>query len=83
MCSVVNIDENNNSGNYGNSNSRISWKRSTFVLRAELFWRELGRNITVCPKYEIASGLNKNAKNIFCLAADATRKVVTNKLAKL
>ena len=29
-----------------------------------------------CPKYEIAFGSDKNAKNEFCLAADAIRKVV-------
>ena len=33
------------------------------VLRAELFGRELGRNITFCPKYEIACGSDGKAKH--------------------
>ena len=45
-------------------------------FRAELLWRELGRNMRVCPKCEIASGSDEKANTLFCLAADATRKVV-------
>ena len=33
----------------------------------------------VCPKYEIASGSDRKAQNIFVLAADAIRKVVNKK----
>ena len=32
--------------------------------------------MTVCPKYKIAFGSDEKARNIFWLAADATRKVV-------
>ena len=46
------------------------------VFRAELFWRDLGRNMTVCPKYEIASGSDKEPNKLFVLAAEAIRKVV-------
>ena len=35
-----------------------------------------------CPKYEIAIGSDRKAKHIFCLAADATRKVVKNTVAE-
>ena len=60
----------------------LKFKQSNFLetehidFRVELFWRERGRNITVCPKYEIASGSDKKAILFFFLAADATRKVV-------
>ena len=45
-------------------------------FHAELLWRELGQNMTVRPNCEIASGLDKKAKQLLLLAADATRKVV-------
>ena len=61
MFSVVSLKLKIKSGNYGNANIRISLKRSTFVVRVELFWRKLARNMTVCPKYEIAFGSDTNA----------------------
>ena len=63
-------------------------KQSNFVetdhifFGAELFWRELGRHMTVCPKYEIIVGLDRKAQNIFFGAADATRKVVKQTVAE-
>ena len=45
-------------------------------FRAELCWRELVRNMTVCLKYEIVFGYDKKANNILFGAADTTLKVV-------
>ena len=49
-------------------------------FRAELLWRELVRNMTVCQKCEIASGSDEKANNRFVLVADAIRKVVKDKV---
>ena len=50
-------------------------KRSTCLsvvfLRAQAYTKMM-----VCPKYEMASGSEKEPKQYFCLAADASRKVV-------
>ena len=53
------------------------------LFRAELLWRELERNMTVCPKCEIQFGCDEKAKNILLLAADATRKVVKKLFSKM
>ena len=64
----------------------ITWlnllETERIVFRVELFWRELGRNMPFCQKYEIAFGSDNNATNLFVLAADATRKVVENNVGE-
>ena len=52
-------------------------------VRAELLWRELGRNMRVCLKCEIASGSDEKATNCFVLAADANRKIVNTQFSKM
>ena len=52
-------------------------------FRAELCWRELVRNMTVCQKYEIVFGSDTTANNILFGAADTTRKVVNKQFAKM
>ena len=44
-------------------------------FRAELLWRELGRNMAYL-KCETAYGSDENVKNWLCLGAAATRNVV-------
>ena len=51
-------------------------EKGAHCFSAELFWRELGRNMPFCQKYEIVNGFDKKANFFVGGAADAIRKVV-------